>query len=80
MLNIINRKGTELKLNISETDNSLDLDLALSVAKNFRVKSVRAKEIIGLIKREIKKWNSLAKKYKVAKEEQEYMSKSFLCD
>lgn len=75
-----NPKGTELKLNISETDNSLDLDLALSVASNYRIKSVRAKEIIGVIKKEIKNWNLLAKKYKVANEEQEYMSKSFLYD
>jgi serine/threonine-protein kinase HipA len=75
-----NPMGTGLKLNISETDNSLDLDLALSVANNFRIKSVRAKEIIFSIKKEIKNWYSLAKKYKVAKDEQEYMSKSFLCD
>ncbi|MFA5010523.1 MAG: HipA domain-containing protein [Ignavibacteria bacterium] len=75
-----NPEGTGLKLNISETDNSLDIDLALSVANNFRIKSARAKEIIFSIKKEIKNWNSLAKKYKVAKDEQEYMSKSFLCD
>ena len=73
-----NPRGSGLKLNISETDNSLDIDLALSVANNFRLKSERAKEIIFSIKKEIKSWNSLAKKYKVTKEEQEYMSKSFL--
>ncbi|MCE1164837.1 MAG: type II toxin-antitoxin system HipA family toxin [Bacteroidetes bacterium] len=75
-----NPKGTGLKLNISETDNSLDLDLSLSVANYFRIKSGRAKEIIFSIKKEIKNWNSFAKKYKAAKKEQEYMSQSFLCD
>ena len=75
-----NPRGTGLNLNISETDNSLDLDLALSVANRFRLKSRRANEIIFSIKKEIKKWNSLAKRYKIKKEEQEYMSKSFLCE
>lgn len=72
-----NPYGRSLKLNISETDNSLDLDLAMSVAVNFRVKPQRAKEIVNTIKHEVKGWYSLAKKYKVPKSEQEFMSAAF---
>lgn len=72
-----NPYGRNLKLNISETDNSLDLDLAMSVAANFRVKPQRVKEIVNTIKHEVKGWHSLAKKYKVPKSEQEFMSASF---
>lgn len=36
-----------LSLSISEKDNSLDLDLALSVAEIFRVEKARAHEIIA---------------------------------
>jgi serine/threonine-protein kinase HipA len=41
--------GDGLTLNISETDNAQDLELVLAVAKRFRVKAVRAKEIVGEI-------------------------------
>jgi serine/threonine-protein kinase HipA len=39
--------GAGLKLNISETDNAHDIDLALSVASVFRVKKKRAQEIVS---------------------------------
>jgi len=39
--------GAGLKLNISETANAQDIDLALSVAPQFRVKQKRAKEIVA---------------------------------
>ena len=72
--------GTGLNLNISENDNSLDINLAKDVAEQFRVKSKKANEIIKLIKKEISKWNTLANKYKIPKEEQEIMSNSFWKD
>jgi len=37
--------GTGLKLNISENDNSLDLDLAMDVANNFRIDLKNATQI-----------------------------------
>src|SRR4249919_1840838 len=40
-----NEYGRGLSLNISEKDNSLDLDLALSVAPYFRVTKQKAKKI-----------------------------------
>lgn len=41
-----------LKLNISETDNSQDLELVKDVASRFRVKATRAKKIIKEVVRE----------------------------
>jgi serine/threonine-protein kinase HipA len=72
--------GTALHLNISENDNSLDINLAKEVAELFRVKPKKANDIINLIKKEISKWSTLAKKYKIPKEEQEIMSNSFWKD
>jgi len=41
-----NENGSGLKLNISETDNALELDLALEVAPYFRLKNEKAKQIV----------------------------------
>ena len=42
-------QGKGLTLNISETDNSLDFDLASSVAKYFRVPGNKATAIISTV-------------------------------
>ena len=70
--------GTGLKLNISENDNSLDLNLALEVIDYFRVSSEKANQIIESIKRSVENWRVVAEKYKIDKAEQEIMSKAFL--
>jgi serine/threonine-protein kinase HipA len=72
--------GTGLNLNITENNNALDISLAKDVAEQFRITSKKANDIIKLIKKEISKWNTLAKKYKIPKEEQEIMSNSFWRD
>jgi serine/threonine-protein kinase HipA len=72
-----NPKGIGLKLNISEHDNSLDLDLAIEVADNFRLTSVQAEKIIQHTIKEVSKWRQIAKKYKITKDEQERMSNAF---
>lgn len=69
--------GTGLKLNISEDDNALDLDLALSVSPYFRIKHNQAKEIILEIKSVVRNWNTLANKYNISKIEQEIMFNAF---
>jgi len=53
--------GTGLKLNISENDNSLDLNLALEVIDYFRVSSEKANQIIESIKRSVENWRVLLK-------------------
>ena len=70
--------GNGLKLNISENDNSLDLDLALEVAVYFRVNNKRAKEIITTIKNNVSKWRKLANEFKISKNEQELISNAFI--
>jgi serine/threonine-protein kinase HipA len=69
--------GTGLKLNISESDNSLDLDLAMEVAGYFRLDDQRASQIIDRVKKAVKGWKVLAEKYKISKFEQDLMSNAF---
>lgn len=69
--------GTGLKLNISETDNALDLQLALSVCEYFRLKIPRAQEIIGHVKRAVSQWRHPADQYQIGRSEQELMSRAF---
>lgn len=69
--------GTGLSLNISETDNSLDLDLARQVAKYFRIKDKTASQIIENTQKIVRQWKKLADKYKIPTREQELMSMAF---
>lgn len=72
-----NEYGTGLSLNISAKDNSLDLDLALSVAEIFRIEKDRASEIIARVKDSIGGWRAVAKNIGLSRTEQDIMSKVF---
>lgn len=69
--------GAGLKLNISETDNTQDTELALSVASTFRVKKKRAHEIIAEIAEAANQWRSVAKCHKLSNPAQERMRRAF---
>jgi serine/threonine-protein kinase HipA len=69
--------GTGLKLNISDTDNALDLDLALEVSEFFRLKEARAHEIIETVKSSVRKWRETASKYGISRSEQELKAIAF---
>lgn len=69
--------GSGLTLNISETDNSLDFDLASSVAKYFRVSGKRATAIISQVQQSVSQWQKVAKTYKIPSREQELMAQAF---
>ena len=69
--------GTGLKLNISETDNSLNLDLAMEVAGYFRLENNKAIQIIDEVKKTVKGWRTIAARYKISKFEQDMMSTAF---
>ncbi len=73
-------QGKGLCLNISENDNSLDLQLALEVAENYRVNKKKANEIINTIKKVVSSWRVYANKYGIPKGEQELMSNAFWKD
>jgi serine/threonine-protein kinase HipA len=69
--------GTGLKLNISENDNALDLELALAVAPFFRLNQSQAKHITEEIKAVVSTWQIVANKYKIGRNEQEMVGRAF---
>jgi serine/threonine-protein kinase HipA len=69
--------GRGLSLNISENDNSLDLDVAISVAGYFRLEHKRAQKIIAEVQKAVGKWASVAQTYKISRNEQNRMAAAF---
>ncbi|MES2112296.1 MAG: HipA domain-containing protein [Bacteroidota bacterium] len=69
--------GTGLTLNISEDDNSLDVNLVLEVSAFFRIKLSEAKDIIADIRKSVSFWKQIASKYKLSSREQEIMARAF---
>ncbi len=72
-----NPDGTGLKLNISLDDNSLDLDLVLSVSDFFRLEKEEAQTIIEQIKKVVSNWRQEAKNYQISSSEQDRMENAF---
>lgn len=70
-------KATGLHLNISEADNSLELDLVRTVAPVFRIKPQRAEEIIERVVKSVQKWSKAAEEYGISKGDRELMSGAF---
>lgn len=69
--------GHGLKLNISETDNSLDLSLALSVCKNFSLNTTEAQQLAEQIERVTIRWENVAKRYNISSQDRELKSRAF---
>ena len=69
--------GTGLKLNISENDNSLDFDLAMSITPYFGLEPVRAESVLTEVKRAVSGWRKLATKYGIPNFEQDIMARAF---
>jgi serine/threonine-protein kinase HipA len=69
--------GTGLSLNISDVDNSLNLDLALEVAEYFRVKNDKAKSIIDEVTNAVSQWHDVASDMGISRGEQEAMAPAF---
>jgi serine/threonine-protein kinase HipA len=69
--------GFGLKLNISETDNSLHTDLAREAAIFFRIRESKANEIINSTKKAVSNWAKIANKLKISRNEQAMMAKAF---
>lgn len=67
----------ELKLNVSEADNVIDLTLAISVAPYFRVKADDATATVGHCKRIVKQWSKIARGLGMSAREQEQMAPAF---
>lgn len=72
-----NEYGKGLSLNITNADNSLDLDLAMEVADYFRLSDDKASQIIQEISNVVKDWRKVAVNYKISNAEQERISAAF---
>ncbi len=71
-------EGVGLTLNISEDDNSLNLDLAMSVIEYFRLKEKEAKAIIDRVKTSVNNWRKIADGLKISRAEQSRMEAAFV--
>jgi serine/threonine-protein kinase HipA len=69
--------GAGLTLNISEKDNSLDFDLARSVAAYFRINAEKSALIISNVKSAVRNWQKTAKLLAIPKSEQDRMAQAF---
>ena len=69
--------GDGLQLNISESDNAQDLELALSVIEYFRLKKPQAEKIIGDVVQTVKAWRTVASSAGIGVGEQDRMSHAF---
>ncbi len=70
-------RGHGLKLNISETDNAQDLQLAKDVAKYFRINQKKADKIILEVVKAVKQWRKIANSTGIPIKEQEKMAQAF---
>jgi serine/threonine-protein kinase HipA len=66
-----------LKLNVSQSDNALDLELARSVAGYFRVPAKQADEIIWRCAEVVRQWPSIAQRLRIPEREQQRMAGAF---
>ena len=66
-----------LRLNISEVDNALDLDLVRSVAPYFRVGAKQAQQIIEHSRGVVRQWPKLAKHLGISAREQKRLASAF---
>ncbi|MDO9017357.1 MAG: type II toxin-antitoxin system HipA family toxin [Deltaproteobacteria bacterium] len=66
-----------LVLNVSETDNAQDLDLARSVAEHFRLKPSRATAIVDEVVASSRTWREEAATVGISRAQQERMANAF---
>ena len=71
--------GRGLHLNISETDNALDVELVASVAPSFRITPARAKELISQMTSIVSTWPEEATKIGLSRQEILQMKGAFSC-
>lgn len=69
--------GDGLKLNITEADNALDLELVREVAGFFRLPLTEADDIIADCKSVVGQWRNIAKAIGLSSREQDYMAPAF---
>jgi len=66
-----------LHLNITESDNRLNFDLAMEVIGYFRISAMRAEEILGEVQQSVGQWRQKADTVGIGRAEQERMEQAF---
>lgn len=66
-----------LHLNINETDNRLDFELAMEVIRYFRLSSKEAREILDEVCQSVKNWRVEATAIGISRNEQEMLAAAF---
>jgi serine/threonine-protein kinase HipA len=66
-----------LKLNISESDNAMDLELVRSVAPYFRISVADANDIIERQKQVVSQWQTIADSLGISAQEQRHLANAF---
>lgn len=69
--------GSGLRLNISQSDNSLDLGLAMEVFDFFNLKEENAIKIVRQVVDAVNNWKTVAEKFKLSRNEQALMANAF---
>lgn len=69
--------GQGLSLNITETDNSLDFEVAREVAEYFRLEPRDADRVLGEVKQAVAKWRGTANELGISRSEQEAVEVAF---
>lgn len=72
-----NPESDGLRLNVSESDNSQDLDLAREVAPYFRLTSKQAEDNLKKITSVVSRWQPHAKSLGLSRSQQDEMSRAF---
>jgi serine/threonine-protein kinase HipA len=69
--------GQGLSLNITETDNSLDFEVAREVSEYFRLEPRDADRVLGEAKQAVARWRETASELGIGRSEQESMEVAF---
>lgn len=69
--------STGLALNINESSNALDFDLAMDVADYFRLSPAQANQHLKQIRTAVEKWETLAREQGISKSEIDRMRPAF---
>jgi serine/threonine-protein kinase HipA len=69
--------GSNLKLNISTSDSTLDLGLAMDIAVDFSLAKNEATNFLKTVRCTVAKWQNIADSYGISKAEQAIMAPAF---
>jgi len=72
-----NPQGEGLTLNITHDSNDLNLDLALEVAEAFHLPLAQAKKRMVAIRTAVRRWRTVAARFKLSRTAQDGMAPAF---